>query len=159
MALPSLIPAIPSLIQQKKGYFSHSADGERNVLIRPFQRHILCRVTCSMPETHVTPVLIMPFLKPGKDHKRPRKSSRQGEKSTAQTTAGLSHGTQRHGAGICSGPTSGSMMHDAGSTPSRSGGGARTATRSWMICGEFCGGEVSYHCPGSFLFALTSPGS
>jgi len=42
-ALVSLIPAKPSLIQQKKGYFPYSADGERNVLIRPFQRHILCR--------------------------------------------------------------------------------------------------------------------
>jgi hypothetical protein len=50
VALVSLIPAKPSLIRQKKGYFQLSADGKQNVLIRPFQRHILCRVTWSMPE-------------------------------------------------------------------------------------------------------------
>ena len=66
----------------------------------------------------------------------------------ARMTAGLSHGMPGHGAGICSGPISGSMMQNAGSTPSRSGGGARTATRSWMICAEFSTGYVSYHCPG-----------
>jgi hypothetical protein len=63
----------------------------------------------------------------------------------ARMTAGLSHGMPGHGAGICSGPISGSMMLNAGSTLSRSGGGARTATRSWMICGEFSTGYVSYH--------------
>jgi hypothetical protein len=31
------------LFSKKRGIFVHSADGERNVLIRPFQRHILCR--------------------------------------------------------------------------------------------------------------------
>jgi hypothetical protein len=46
-ALVSLIPAKPSLIQQKRGLFVHSADGERNVLIRPFQRVIVFRITYS----------------------------------------------------------------------------------------------------------------
>ena len=64
----------------------------------------------------------------------------------ARMTAGLSHGMPGHGAGICSGPISGSTMHNAGSTPSRLGGGARTATRSWMICGEDSTGYVPYHC-------------
>jgi hypothetical protein len=61
-AFVSLIPAKPSLIRQKKGYFPHSADGKQNVLIRPFQRHLLCRVTWSMVETSETPVLTMPFF-------------------------------------------------------------------------------------------------
>jgi len=51
-------------------------------------------------------------------------------------TVGLSHGMPGHGSGICLGPISGSTMHNAGSTTSRSGGGVRTATHSWMICGE-----------------------
>jgi hypothetical protein len=66
-------------------------------------------------------------------------------------TAGLSHEMPGHGAGICSGPISGSTMHNAGSMPFRSGGGARTATRSWMICGENSTGYVSYHWSRSIL--------
>jgi hypothetical protein len=54
----------------------------------------------------------------------------------APMNAGLFCGMQRPGAGICSGPMSGSMMLNAGSVPSRSGGGARTATRLSMTCGE-----------------------
>ena len=66
MALPSLIPAKPSLIQQKRGIFVHSADGERNVLIRPFQRHILCRGYLEYAGNPATPVLTMPFLELGR---------------------------------------------------------------------------------------------
>jgi diadenosine tetraphosphate (Ap4A) HIT family hydrolase len=51
-------------------------------------------------------------------------------------TVGLSHGMPGLGSGICLGPISGSTMHNAGSTTSPSGGGVRTATHSWMICGE-----------------------
>ena len=55
---------------------------------------------------------------------------------SARMTAGLSHGMPGHGSGICPGPMSVSMMHTADSTWFPSGGGARTAMHSWMICGE-----------------------
>ena len=51
-------------------------------------------------------------------------------------TAGLFHGTPGHGSSICPGPISASTIHNAGSTTSPSGGGARPATRSGMMCGE-----------------------
>ena len=64
-----------------------------------------------------------------------------------RTIAGLSHWMPGHSAGICTGPISGSTIHNAGSTPSRSGGGARTAMRSRMICGKKRTGHIPYQCP------------
>ena len=63
----------------------------------------------------------------------------------ARMTAWLPHRIPGHGAGICTGPISGSTMHNAGSTPSRSGGGARVATRLRMICGKNSSGFLLYH--------------
>ena len=54
----------------------------------------------------------------------------------ARITVWLLHQMPGPGTGICTGPTSGSTISNAGSIPFQSGGGARTATRSWMICGE-----------------------
>ncbi len=51
-------------------------------------------------------------------------------------TAGLSHGIPGYGSSICPGPISGSLMHNANSTMFPSGGGARPAMHSWMMCGE-----------------------
>ena len=51
-------------------------------------------------------------------------------------TAGLSHGIPGYGSSICPGPISGSLMHNANSTMLPSGGGARPAMRSGMMCGE-----------------------
>jgi|GEM_PF-5617577 hypothetical protein len=61
-------------------------------------------------------------------------------------TAGLSHEIAGHGNGTCPGLISGSMMHNADSTSSPSGGGALTATHSWMICGKHR--ESATTCPG-----------
>jgi hypothetical protein len=87
------------------------------------------------------------------------------ESHPAQTTAGLPHGMQRNSAVISSGHISGSMMHNADSTLSRSGGGARIATRSWMTCGEESAGYVPFHGSGNIplkkdyflLIATTAP--
>jgi len=51
-------------------------------------------------------------------------------------TAWLPHRIPGHGISICTGPISVFTMHNTGSTLSRSGGGARAAMRSWMICGD-----------------------
>ena len=46
-AYVSLIWKKPSLIHPKNGRFLHVTDGKRNVLIRPFQRVIVFRITYS----------------------------------------------------------------------------------------------------------------
>ena len=54
----------------------------------------------------------------------------------ARMTAGLSCGIPGHGSSICPGLISGSMTKNTDSTTFPSGGGARPATHSWMMCGE-----------------------
>ena len=54
----------------------------------------------------------------------------------ARMTAGLSCGIPGHDSSICPGRISGSMTKNTDSTTFPSGGGARPATHSWMMCGE-----------------------
>lgn len=82
---------------------------------------------------------------------------------SARMTAGLSQGMPGHVSGICQGPMSVSMIPTANSTWFPSGGGARTAMHSWMICGErgnrpFCIRSFFLYSSFGFVYYAVCPG-
>jgi hypothetical protein len=72
-AIVSLIPPKPSLIRKKMGIFRILPTVKKMSFYVLSSSISGAGLPCSMPETSETPVLTMPFLEPGKEHRRPEK--------------------------------------------------------------------------------------